>query len=101
MKIVVGDGFKEVYKFKNANGKTIDMISYVNGKEIYCSYAFEVYDTKTPARVFEKNGLNYCGKLLKYSKDTLVCVDVDRRPLFFVSKADLLTEKFKVDFLAE
>jgi hypothetical protein len=110
MQIKKGSGKSEILKLKNANGKTIDIVSFTFEKETFCSYKDEVNRMLNKQkgdrvlenpRVFRKKDLEFYASLRGYSDKSVMCIDTKGNPLFFIKKEDILTESFEVDYLIE
>jgi len=109
MQIVKGSGKSEILALKNANGKTLDIISFTNGKKVFCSYREEIERavnkvkggavTALP-RVFFKKNLEFYASIRSYDDNYFVCTTTTYAPLFFVKKEDVMKEEFVVDFLS-
>jgi hypothetical protein len=112
MQIVKGTGKSESISLKNANGKKIDIISFIhpNGKKVFCAYKEEVEKAVNKVkggkvlalpRVFIKKDLEFYASIRSYNEETFFCTTTTYMPIFFIKKEDIMKEEFTVDFLLD
>lgn len=108
MELVKGSGKAETLQLKNANGKSIDIISFTVDKKVFCVYRDEVerlinkgYHGKIeqPPRIFFKKDLEFYASLRSYNDKIYMAINTNYAPMFFVNKEDILKSDFNFDYL--